>query len=154
VLRLFICTSMYADLSPPPIGRLHHHRRLRLARCRPDQPIAGEPFSRDVCHPSCNASPNKRVVVASPPQAATSPYVIDQRCCIYIVVDFVGARLSHGLSKLFDTCELRRHTRRSALRVLLHAASTPCTSHRRRSAPHLSSSSSLTNTTIALHWCH
>jgi hypothetical protein len=35
---------------------------------------------------------------------------------------------AHGLSKLFDTCELRRHTHCTALRVLLHAASTPCAS--------------------------
>jgi hypothetical protein len=33
---------------------------------------------------------------------------------------------THGLSKLFDTCELCWHTRCSALRVLLHATSTPC----------------------------
>ena len=32
----------------------------------------------------------------------------------------------HGLSKMFDTCEVCQHTRCSTLRVLLHVASTPC----------------------------
>jgi hypothetical protein len=67
-----------------------------------------------------------RGFAASHAQAAASSSVVDQHRCIYIVVDFVGASPVHGLSKLFDTCQLRQHTRRSALRVILHAVSTPC----------------------------
>jgi hypothetical protein len=59
----------------------------------------------------------------SPLWAATLPFVVDPRRCIYIVVDSAGARLLCTVCKLFDTCELRRHTRQSALH--LHAASTP-----------------------------
>ena len=87
--HLFVCISIYADpLSPPLIGRLHrrhHHRHLHLACRRPDQPIAGEPPSRDVCHPSRNALPSKRVVVASLSRAAALssvviPVVSSTRC--------------------------------------------------------------------------
>jgi hypothetical protein len=73
VSRPFVCTSIFAGSSPPPpIGRLHHrhhHRRFRLTRCQPDQLIAGERPSRDVCRPSHDASPSKRAVAVSPPRA-------------------------------------------------------------------------------------
>jgi hypothetical protein len=64
-------------------------------------------------------------VAASPLQAATSPFVVDPSCCIYIAVDSVGARLLRTVCELFDTCELRRHTRRwSAPRSSLSSSST------------------------------
>jgi hypothetical protein len=45
------------------------------------------------CCSSRDASPSKRAVVASPPQAAASLSIVDQRRCIYTIVEFVGACL-------------------------------------------------------------
>jgi hypothetical protein len=59
----------------------------------------------------------------SPLRAAASPFVVDPRRHIYIVVDSVGVRLMCVVCELFDTCELRQHIRRSAFH--LHATSTP-----------------------------
>ncbi|WVZ63134.1 hypothetical protein U9M48_012793 [Paspalum notatum var. saurae] len=99
---LFVCTSTYVgSSSPPPIGRLHlrhrlRHRRLHLARRQPDQPIAGEPPSRDVssiarcfakqegCH--CVASSGSNVAAYRRP-----------RRCIYML-STLSVHVSHAWS--------------------------------------------------------
>jgi hypothetical protein len=54
---------------------------------------------------------------------------------LHLHVDSIGVRLLRTVYELFDTCKLRRHTRRW-------------------STPHLSSSSSPTSTFVALLWRH
>lgn len=69
------------------------HRRHH-ARHWPDQPIADKPPSRDVCRPSRDVSPSKRVAFASPPRpAALSPVVV--LTVAYVRCRFIGVRLSH-----------------------------------------------------------
>jgi hypothetical protein len=133
VSHLLVCSSL-----PPLTRRLHHrhhHCRLCLARRRSNQPITGEPPSRDVCRPLRDASPSKRVVVASPPRAVASPSVVILAVASAVLhaVNSIDVRLLRTVCELFDTCELRRRTRRW-------------------SAPHSSSSSSLTSTIVALQW--
>lgn len=58
---LFACTSVYINLLLPPlIRRLHHrYRRLHLVSIQPDQPIAHNLSSSDVCRILCT-SPSTR----------------------------------------------------------------------------------------------